>query len=340
MNISRITLAAIAVLAFTSTSDARTYRVRGLTADLPAITCGQTGCSDAPAVEGRRAARSLHVVRGYRYARTTSHRADGAAPGGAGLVTVDTAAGIQITVSADFAGPAQAVIAAAVQHGMRFRRINCHSHARSHRRLSNHHGGNACDAYPAIPASIVRAAGLRSGCDFRDCHHFDNAKNVGGVAYWNGVKHRGGARHRSRLARMSALETVDLSARGWRWFAANRSGAGLCAGGRAVSVSMYRCTGRRTASGEPCRDGMFAASNMPDGWPMGATVSVTNPRTNRSITVRRNDTLPKGPSWRAGNRLDLMPSAFAALGPLGPGGRVESGWVCVGGSSGYADATR
>lgn len=120
------------------------------------------------------------------------HDVEAAAPApsyGLGLVTVATAAGIDITASAGFAPYAQSIIAAAVAEGMKFRRINCYSMARSHRALSNHKGGNACDSYPSIPARIVRAAGMRSGCDFRDCQHFDNARNVGGMALWNHVKH-------------------------------------------------------------------------------------------------------------------------------------------------------
>jgi hypothetical protein len=112
-------------------------------------------------------------------------------PTGPGLITVQTAAGIAITCSTAFAKDAAALIADAVAQGIKFSRITCYSRARTHVANSNHHSGNAMDTHPSIPASLVRAHSLRSGCDFRDCPHVDNARNVGGVAYWNSVKHRG-----------------------------------------------------------------------------------------------------------------------------------------------------
>jgi len=141
---------------------------------------GRVICWGAPAKPQRQALRAA-----------PRHRSGIATGGGLGLVTVATAAGIDITVSADFAPLAQAAIAAAVADGRHFRRINCYDLRSTHKALSNHKTGDACDAYPSIPARIVRAAGLRSGCDFADCPHFDNARNVGGVAFWNSVKHRG-----------------------------------------------------------------------------------------------------------------------------------------------------
>lgn len=150
------------------------------------VTCRGAGVTHRRASQGR-TAQSLSARR---------HT------GGFGLVTIPTAAGIQITVSSSFAGPAANLIAAAVAQGRHFRRINCYSWASTHRRNSNHHAGDACDAYPAIRAALVRAHGLRSGCDFRDCTHFDNARNVGGVAYWNSVRHgRHGPKRHRRVAR-------------------------------------------------------------------------------------------------------------------------------------------
>lgn len=133
-----------------------------------------------------------------------------AATAGLGLVTVRTAAGLDITCSAGFAGPAAALIAAAVERGIRFRRITCYSTARSHRHhrgvcVSNHCSGEAFDSHPSIPAQLVRQHGLRSGCDFRDCPHVDNARNVGGIAFWNSVRHgRGTATYSGRRLRATA----------------------------------------------------------------------------------------------------------------------------------------
>ena len=152
------------------------------------------------------------------------------APFGSGLVTVSTAAGIDITVAGDFAPRAQAVIADAEASGIHLTRIRCFS-AGGHARMSNHHSGRACDTRPYIPASIVRANGLRSGRDFHDPEHFDDATNVGGMAYWNHVRHGGpyaarqhvGKRHAARshhrrvryADRRASLEptSIELSAK-------------------------------------------------------------------------------------------------------------------------------
>lgn len=147
---------------------------------------------------------------------------------------------------------------------------------------------------------------------------------------------------RTRLARASGavlaafcivlliMMATPVEAKDWSWFGKNRPRTGKCwFGAREVAASVYECTGHRTASGEPCRDGFFAASNMPDGWLMHSDIIITNPSNGRTVVVRRNDTLPKKSAWRVGARLDLMPKAFRALGPLGPGGRRESGWVCA-----------
>ena len=110
-----------------------------------------------------------------------------------GLVTIDVAGGHRITVSHVFAAPISALIADLHAHGYRFTRIKCFANRGEghHKSRSNHWGGNACDFFGRHPpASITRAHDLRSGCDFGDCMHVDNAQNVGGVAFWNSVKHQ------------------------------------------------------------------------------------------------------------------------------------------------------
>jgi hypothetical protein len=136
----------------------------------------------------RRAHHVHHAARHHRRDRAPFLDANGNRPG---LITVSTAAGINITCSSGFASEAAALIADAVAQGIKFHRITCYSRARTHVANSNHRSGNAFDSLPSIPAHLVRAHGLRSGFDFRDCQHVDNARNVGGIAYWNRVKHHG-----------------------------------------------------------------------------------------------------------------------------------------------------
>lgn len=208
---TRIILAAVAVLSIATTAPAEARRHQppqygGLNAtiDVAAIPAYPiAGQVKMARVFTRTAARKRPVVmaslspsdvsqgslslpptlNGYRD-RPAEH------PTAFGLVTVPTAAGINITVAADFAPKAQAVIADAEAQGIHLTRIRCYS-ATGHARNSNHHAGRACDTRPYIPATIVRANGLRSGRDFHDPEHFDDATNVGGMAYWNSVKHRG-----------------------------------------------------------------------------------------------------------------------------------------------------
>lgn len=137
-----------------------------------------------PAAMPEAQASLAHTIDGYRD-RPAEH------PIRSGLVTVQTAANIAITCSPEFAAKAQALLATAVAQGIRFSRITCFSRAGTHVSGSNHHTGDAMDTHPSIPAHVVREAGLRSGCDFSDCQHIDNARNVGGIDRWNGLKHPG-----------------------------------------------------------------------------------------------------------------------------------------------------
>ncbi len=132
--------------------------------------------------------------------------ASSAAPVLAGLIALDVAGGHRITVSQNFSGPIASLIADLYAHGYRFTRIKCAASRGQghHKSRSNHYTGDACDFFGQHPpAQLVRNHGLRSGRDFADSMHVDNARNVGGVAFWNSVKHRGG--RKVRLARTSAL---------------------------------------------------------------------------------------------------------------------------------------
>ena len=117
---------------------------------------------------------------------------------GPGLVTMDVAGGHKITVSPSFGAQVAPLIAELDANGYRFTRIKCAaSRGQGHHvRRSNHWTGDACDFFgPRMPpAEMVREHGLRSGRDFADSMHVDDAKNVGGVAFWNTVRQR---RHRA-----------------------------------------------------------------------------------------------------------------------------------------------
>lgn len=122
------------------------------------------------------------------------------------LVTVGTAAGITITVSADFAPKIVAFIAANVAAGKKFKHIHCYNHARTHVSGSLHFSGDACDFKPIPIGRLAGDFGLRSGCSFMvgrrghrrpDCEHIDNAYAFGPPYVAQGSRPRGS----SRLAR-------------------------------------------------------------------------------------------------------------------------------------------
>jgi peptidoglycan lytic transglycosylase len=87
-----------------------------------------------------------------------------------------------------------------------------------------------------------------------------------------------------------------------------------------VLASSYS-SGKRTASGEAFdANGNTAAART---WPLGTTLTVTNPKNGRSVTVRINDRGPWGIAYRMGARLDLARGAARRLGMSG------SQYVCV-----------
>ena len=125
-------------------------------------------------------------------------------PRGAGLVTVQTAAGIPITVAANLAEKFEGLISDMVADGYRPHSIGCFARG-GHVRNSNHYHGGACDfdqtARNRAPnfmyhvASLAAKWGLRDGCTFHDCGHIDDGMNVGwrrsrGMASYAYVRHR------------------------------------------------------------------------------------------------------------------------------------------------------
>ncbi len=99
-----------------------------------------------------------------------------------GLVTVETAAGIPITVSPRFAPKMQAFVRALVARGYHPRAITCFASG-GHAPRSLHYRGEACDfdqggrgrtASTMYHITLLAAQfGLRDGCTFRDCGHID-----------------------------------------------------------------------------------------------------------------------------------------------------------------------
>jgi hypothetical protein len=106
----------------------------------------------------------------------------------AGLVTVPTAAGINITAAPAFASKMQGFIADIVAAGYRPPRIKCFSLSKSHVRNSLHFRGEACDfnqhgwgktdRFMYRVAAIAARHGLRDGCTFRDCGHIDSGRGI------------------------------------------------------------------------------------------------------------------------------------------------------------------
>jgi len=117
----------------------------------------------------------------------------------------------------------------------------------------------------------------------------------------------------------SLLTLAAANAAGWDSVHKYVKPSGNCAG-QEVLASSYS-SGKHTASGEVFdANGNTAAART---WPLGTTLTVTNPRNGRSLAVRINDTGPWGIAYAQGARLDLARGAASRLGMSG------SQYVCV-----------
>ena len=104
-----------------------------------------------------------------------------------GLERVETAAGITITVAADFAAPIKGFIGDLVAGGYTPHQIHCYATG-GHVRHSLHYSGHACDfdqrgwGKTAAPmyhvAALCRKWGLRDGGEFRDYGHIDSGSHL------------------------------------------------------------------------------------------------------------------------------------------------------------------
>ncbi len=116
------------------------------------------------------------------------------------------------------------------------------------------------------------------------------------------------------------LATAPMAnAAGWATVHRYVTPSGNCAG-QEILASYYH-TGKRTASGERFdANGNTAAART---WPLGTSLTVTNPHNGKTLTVRVNDTGPWGLSYKMGARLDLARGAAQRLGMTG------TQYVCV-----------
>jgi len=111
----------------------------------------------------------------------------------------------------------------------------------------------------------------------------------------------------------------SANAAGWASVHKYVKRTGNC-GGQEILASTYS-SGQRTASGERFdANGNTAAART---WPLGTTLTVTNPKNGRSVVVRINDTGPWGIAYRMGARLDLARGAAARI------GMHSTQYVCV-----------
>lgn len=119
---------------------------------------------------------------------------------------------------------------------------------------------------------------------------------------------------------LASLFTLGAAnAAGWGSIHKYVKPSGKCAGHEVLAS--YYWTGRKTASGERFDpNGNTAAART---WPLGTTLTVTNPNNGHSLTVRVNDTGPYGIAYAKGARLDLARGAAQRLGMRG------AQYVCV-----------
>jgi len=123
-----------------------------------------------------------------------------------------------------------------------------------------------------------------------------------------------------RIAFLAVLFTTTVAhAAGWQSVHKYVKPSGNCAG-REVLASIYS-SGTRTASGERLdANGNTVAAR---DWPLGANLTLLNPKNNRSVIVRVNDRGPYGTAYRMGAMLDLVPGAAHRLGMSG------TQYICV-----------
>jgi rare lipoprotein A len=118
---------------------------------------------------------------------------------------------------------------------------------------------------------------------------------------------------------MGIIATTSANAAGWSSIHRYVKRSGNCAG-QEVLASFYSLSGR-TSNGERfVASGNTAAART---WPIGTTLTVTNPANGQSVIVRINDRGPWGRAYQMGARLDLARGAAQRI------GMRSSQYVCV-----------
>ena len=118
---------------------------------------------------------------------------------------------------------------------------------------------------------------------------------------------------------LGMIATTSANAAGWDSIHRYVKRSGKCAG-QEVLASFYSLSGR-TASGERfIANGNTAAART---WPIGTSLTVTNPANAQSVVVRINDTGPWGRAYQMGVRLDLARGAAQRI------GMRSTQYVCV-----------
>jgi hypothetical protein len=188
---SRITLAALAVATIALSAPAEAHN-RTNFVDAAAIPAYPTS-NWIRTAKGRH-----HAAHRARHHRVAAHRRHHEAReaskahrprsyGKSGLETVQTAAGIPITVAASFASKIQGFISDLKARGYQPRQIHCFASG-GHVRHSLHYSGHACDfdqtgwgktaSAMYHVADLVRKWNLRDGGEFLDWGHIDDGPHL------------------------------------------------------------------------------------------------------------------------------------------------------------------
>lgn len=152
-----------------------------LPAKAQTVTCSERACSDWMGAT-EKATHALNRSRTHHAAAKRQKPTQRAS----GLITIDTAANIKITVHPYYADKFRSFIAELVAQGHKPRFITCY--ARGHKSGSNHAWGGACDidqtgwgrtsSFMYHAKSTIHSAGLYDGCSFGDCGHVEAMRGL------------------------------------------------------------------------------------------------------------------------------------------------------------------
>jgi rare lipoprotein A len=113
----------------------------------------------------------------------------------------------------------------------------------------------------------------------------------------------------------------DAHAKGWSWFLTHIHPRHACGFGEHEIIGSFYGTGYRTANGEHYRPWGISAAHRT--LPFHSTVTIRNPRNERTLAVRINDRGPYIHGVSADGAIDLSLGAAKQL------GMTQSEWICV-----------